>query len=577
MCVIMKNMNAPRGMSLVDVIVGSAMVLIVFVALVGLLRASILITGVSKARAGATAIAETKMEYIRGLSYDAVGTIGGIPSGAVVATSTEVMNGITYSTRTLITYVDDSADGIGPSDTNHITTDYKRAKVEVSYVVHDSTRNVSLVSNIAPPSLESTTNGGTLSIAVVGATGLPVSGATVAVTNTSTVPAISFSTFTDTQGLVQLPGAPTSTQYQIAVSKSGYSSAQTYTRDATNQNPTPGYLTVVQGQTTTGTFSIDALAQLTLSTWFPIQSASTTDLFTDASGLSLQTNTQVSAGALSLLFTGGVGYTPSGSAQSTVIAPSRLVSWTLASSTLSVPGGTSARIQVLDGSGTLLPDAVLAGNSVGFTSFPVSLASIATSTYDRLLLRAELTSNSTTTTPSVLDWRVDYTVGPTPAPNVSFGLTGAKTIGSTGSGTPIYKTTLSLATDATATKLLPIEWDSYQLAVTGYDTVDACVPPAYVLSPGTSYAYALYVGTQTTNAALVSVHDNLGTPISGAQVTLSRTGFTKTVTTSACGTAYFGALSSASYTITATKSGFTDVTYTAVPVNGHLFYDAVFP
>jgi hypothetical protein len=85
------------------------------------------------------------------------------------------------------------------------------------------------------------------------------------------------------------------------------------------------------------------------------------------------------------------------------------------------------------------------------------------------------------------------------------------------------------------------------------------------------------VGTQTTNAALVSVHDNLGTPISGAQVTLSRTGFTKTVTTSACGTAYFGALSSASYTITATKSGFTDVTYTAVPVNGHLFYDAVFP
>lgn len=573
----MKNMNAPRGMSLVDVIVGSAMVLIVFVALVGLLRASVLITGVSKARAGATAIAETKMEYIRGLSYDAVGTVGGIPSGAVIATSTEVMNGITYDTRVLITYMDDPADGTGAADTNNITTDYKRAKVEVSYVVRDLVRTVSLISSVAPPSLESTTNGGTLSIAVVGATGLPVSGATVAITNTSTVPSISFSTFTDTQGLVQLPGAPTSTEYQIAVSKSGYSSAQTYTRDATNQNPTPGYLTVVQGQTTTGTFSIDALAQLALYTWFPIQSASTTDLFTDASALAAQSNTQVSAGALTLLFTGGAGYALSGSADGSVITPSRLVSWTLASSTLSLPGGTNARVYVLDGSGALLPDSVLSGNSGGFTSFPISLASIATSTYSSLALRAELTTTSTTTTASVLDWRMDYTVGPTPAPNVSFGLTGAKTVGSTGTGTPIYKTNSTQATDATGVIQFPIEWDTYRLSVSGYDTVDACVPPSYSFSPGVSYAHALYVGTQTTNAALVSVHDNVGTPVSGASVTMSRAGYTKTVTTSVCGTAYFGSLSSASYTITATKAGYTDVTYTAVSVSGHLFYDAVFP
>lgn len=573
----MNNMNAPRGMSLVDVIVGSAMVLIVFVALVGLLRASILITGVSKARAGATAIAETQMEYIRGLSYDAVGTTSGIPNGIIVATSTQVLNGITYDTRTLVTYVDDPADGMGSSDTNGITTDYKRAKVEVSYVVRDSVRNVSLVSNVAPPSLESTTNGGTLSIAVVGATGLPVSGATVAITNTSVVPSISFSTFTDTQGLVQLPGAPTSTQYQIAVSKTGYSSATTYARDATNQNPTPGYLTVVQGQTTTGTFSIDTLAQLLLSSWFPIQSASTTDLFSDASALASQTNTQVSGGALTLLFTGGAGYALSGGADSAVIAPSRLVSWTLASSTLSVPSGTSARVYVLDGSGALIPDAVLSGNSAGFTSFPISLEGIATSTYSSLLLRAELTTTSTTTTASVLDWRVDYTVGPIPAPNVAFNLTGAKTIGSTGAGAPIYKTAIAQTTDATGTTQFPIEWDTYQLSVSGYDTVDACVPPAYSFSPGVSYAHALYVGTHTTNAVLVSVHDNVGAPVSGASVTLSRAGYTKTVTTSSCGTAYFGSLSSASYTITATKAGYTDVTYTAVPVSGHLFYDAVFP
>lgn len=58
-------MNAPRGMSLVDVIVGTALILIVFLALLGLLRASLLISSSSKAKAGATAIATTQMEYIR--------------------------------------------------------------------------------------------------------------------------------------------------------------------------------------------------------------------------------------------------------------------------------------------------------------------------------------------------------------------------------------------------------------------------------------------------------------------------------------------------------------------------------
>jgi hypothetical protein len=568
-------MNAPRGMSLMDVIVGSAMVLIVFVALVGLLRASILITGVSKVRAGATAIAETQMEYLRGLSYDSVGTTNGIPSGVVMATSTQVLNGITYDTRTLITYVDDPADGLGASDTNGIATDYKRAKVEVTYTVRDGVRNVSLVSNIAPLSLESTTNGGTLSIVVVGATVTPVPGATVFVVNNSTSPTVSFSTFTNSAGIVQLPGAPASADYQITVSKTGYSTATTYARDATNQNPTPGYLTVVQGQTTTSTFSIDALSPTTFSTWFPIQAASTTDTFSTSSGLASQTNTQVSGGALSLLFSGG--YALSGSADGIPVTPARLVSWTSASSTRSLPTGTTARLQVLDGSGVVLPDGVLPGNSAGFDSFPVSLSGIATSTYSSLALRALLTTTSTTTTSSVLDWRLDYTVGPTPVPNVAFTLSGAKTIGSTGAGLPLYKTTVNATTDASGVRALSLEWDTYKLSVAGYDTVDACAPPLYVLAPGITYSHALYVGTRTTNAALVSVHDNLGAPVQGVSVTLSRTGYTKNVTTSSCGTAYFGALTDDAYSITATKPGFTDVTYTNVPVSGHLFYDAVFP
>ncbi len=569
-------MKALRGMSLIDVIVGSAMILIVFVALIGLLRASVLITGVSKARAGATAIAETQMEYIRGLSYDTIGTTNGVPSGVVMATSTQVLNNITYNTRTFIAYIDDPADGLGAADTNGINTDYKRAKVEVTYLIKGEPRDVSLISNIAPESIESTTNGGTLIISVVGAAGIPIPGATVSITNASTSPIVNFSTFSDASGLVQLPGAPTSTEYRISVSKSGYSSAQTYTRDATNQNPTPGYLTVVKGQTTTGTFAIDTLASLTISTWYPILPASTTDSFSSSANLATQTNTEVSGNALRLQF-GADGYALSGSAEGNTVSPTLLSSWTSASSTVTTPAGTAVRVHVVTGAGVLVPDSVIPGNSAGFTSFPILLSGVSTTTYPNLGLSADLTTNSTTTTPSITDWQIDYMVGPTPVPNVSFTLSGAKTIGSTGAGAAIYKTSIASSTSASGWRTIPLEWDSYELGLSSYDVVDACTPPAYVVAPGATYSSALYLGAATTNTALVSVHDNVGAPISGASVTVSRSGFSETVASTGCGTAYFGGLTNATYTITASKAGYTTVTYTAVPISGHIFYDAVFP
>lgn len=478
-------------MSFVDVIVGSAMVLIVFVALFGILRASLMISGVAKARAGATAIADTQVEYVRALDYDLVGTIGGIPAGVVAATSTQVLNGVTYNTRTLVVYVDDPADGLAGADTNGITTDYKQIKVEVTYTVRTTARTVSVISNYAPQSLETTTGGGTLTIAVVSATGAAVPGATVAVVNTSTVPAVNFTTFSDATGLVQLPGAPTSTEYRIDVSKTGYSSATTYARDATNQNPTPGYLTVVKNQTTTSTFAVDVLAPLTIRTLHPIAADATTDTFANNAQLANQTNTQVAGGAL-LLSQAGPDYALSGSARSVSITPSYLASWTSISGTVSVPGGTTVRMHVTDAAGALLPDAVLAGNAAGFNTFPVSLAGISTSTYPALGLSADLTTASVATTPQVLDWRMDYQVGPTPFPDVSFTLTGAKTKGTTGAGAPIYKTTVASTTNASGVFISPLEWDVYSISIPGQSIVTASsTPTPFTLSPGTSFEATL--------------------------------------------------------------------------------------
>lgn len=429
-----------RGFGLIDVIVGVALMLIMFLALFGVLKASLLVSSLARAKAGASSIAETQLEYLRGLSYASLGTIGGIPAGSIPQYATTTENGLPYVVHTFINYVDDSADGIGAADSNSITTDYKRALVTISYTIGGQEKSVSLVSNFAPPGLETTTNGGVLVVKAVNATGAPVADASVVITNTSLTPAVNIATFSNIDGLVSLPGAVVSSNYQIALSKSGYSSAQTYARDATNQNPNPGYLTIVKNKTTTGTFAIDALSTLSLSTLQP---------------------------------------------------------------------------------------------------------------------------NGTTTAP---------------LPNISFTLTGAKTIGTTGSGAPLYKTTVVGVTDATASKTLTLEWDRYTPTVAGYDIIDACPSVPFVAAPGSSSSVSLTLGAATANSLRVFVSNNAGAPVAGVSVTLSRSGYSNTILSSSCGAAYFGAITSANnYTVRIVKTGYTTSTFTNVSVSGAATYGATFP
>lgn len=486
-------MNVQRGMTLIDVLVGSALVLIVFLTLLGLLRASLLISSSAKAKAGATAVATTQLEYLRSLPYGSVGTVGGIPAGLIPQSSTTTMNGIPYTIRTFVAYVDDERDGTGVSDSNGITTDYKKAKVAVTYIFRGTTREVALISNIAPPSLETTAGGGTLRVNVVDAVGVGVPGASVRIQNTSLSPSVDVTTFSDASGASAFPGAPTSTEYQISVTKSGYSSAQTYTRDAINQNPTPGYLTVVGDQTTSGTFAIDALVPFTLRTFYPIRPASVSDTFTGSAGVMSMTNTQITGGALQL--SGGVGsYALSGSARSTTTAPTYLSAWTNVSGTLATPAGTTVTVHVADGSGVLVPDSILSGNAVGFSSFPIALSGVSTSTYPALSLVTELSTTNASSTPEILDWGFAYDEGPIPVPDVPFTLTGEKKEGTTGAGAPIYKTIVSTTTDATGVRYIPFEWDVYTLSdVTAYTIASSSIASPYTLTPGVPFDVSLFL------------------------------------------------------------------------------------
>lgn len=567
----MYTQRALLGMTLIDVVVGTALVLIVFLGLFGLLRASIDVSQLTKAKAVATAVGESQMEYVRSLSYDNVGTIAGIPAGIIPQQATTTENGVAYGVRTFIDYADDPADGLGAADSNGIITDYKRIKVTVSYVAGGQTRYVTLVSNYSPVGLETTTGGGTLKIVVVDATGTAVPGASVRIVNSVIAPSVDLTTFSDATGIVYLPGAATSSEYQVYVSKNGYSSAQTYAHDAVNASPTPGYLTVAKDQTTTSTFAIDRLATLTMHTYSPVAQQLFADTFATAANLASQNNTQVTGSALTLS-SDVTGYAASGNAVSTPVAPTYLVSWASASSTMTTSGDTAAVFHIVDSTGALLPDAVLAGNSAGFTG-TVDLSGVSATTYPTLALRADLSTSDPAKAPLIQRWGLSYLRGPIPLPNVSFTLTGAKTIGSTGGGSPIYKTTISTSTGATSSKALSLEWDSYALAVPSYDAADICNAPPYALTPGSASDSSLYLTAPTTNSLLVSVRDAGGTAVPGASVTLSRTGYSNTVLTSACGGAYFGGITASNtYTITVSKTGYTTDTNTNVNIAGQTFY-----
>jgi hypothetical protein len=553
-----------KGFSLVDVVVGVALMLLLFLSLFGVLKASLILSTLAKAKSAGTELANSQMEYLHGLAYDSVGTVGGIPAGLIPQTSTSTVDGVTYTTRTYIQYTDDPADGLGASDTNAVTTDYKIGKVTVSYTMYGLTKSVVLVSNFVPPGIESTTGGGTLSIHVVDKNNNGVGDAVVQIVNASTSPTVNFTTLSDSSGYVVIGGAATSSQFQIYVSLTGYSSAQTYARAGQNANPTPGYLTVTKNQTTSATFAIDLLSSLVFSTFSPASTTSFSDSFASSANLAGQINTQVSGGALSI-----AGVTAlSGSASSTTITPSYLSGWGILQATLSTTTGTTALVRVDDLSGTPLPDAALPGNSAGFSTFPVSLTGVSTTTYPSLLLQANLARSATTTNASVLDWSLSYTVGPTPLPNIAFTLTGAKTIGTTAGGANIYKTTVNDNTGATGTKSETLEWDAY-MPTLGSQIIDNCPTAPYALLPGTTLPVSVILGTPTATTLPILVVNSASTTLASAKVILTKSGYAATVPTSACGIAYFNNLSNGTYSATVSAAGYSTKTFSNISVSGH--------
>lgn len=263
-------MKYKSGLTLIEVLINTVIIsaiasgsLMVYLSIVNTLNNSTL-------RSEAISLLNREVEIVKNLSYDQVGVQSGVPVGILTADKTvSSTNGYLFNIKTTVRNVDDSFDGtLGGNPNDTAPADYKLVQFDINCVSCQHFLPLILTTTIAPRNLESASNNGSLFINVFDAVGTAVSGALIHVTNASTTPTIDLTDTTNQSGILQLVGVPTSTQnYHIVVSKTGYSSEQTYRiGDPVNPNPTKTDATVAEGALTQLNFSIDKVSNIKIKT-----------------------------------------------------------------------------------------------------------------------------------------------------------------------------------------------------------------------------------------------------------------------------------------------------------------------
>lgn len=258
-----KIMSRHKGFTLVEVLVGvfifTILALGIYQGYFGIAK----LVRLSRVRTAAALAANAQLEIIRNMPFAQVGLVGGVPSGSLPRTQVLSTHGYTFNATTTIRNIDDEFDGtIGGSPNDTAPADYKLVEIELACNNCHLTEPLTFTTSVSPRGLETSTGNGALFVRVVDANGLPVPDASVHIENQAVDPAIVIDEETDVDGYLQLVDIPPgSFSYEISVSKSGYSAAETYPPDDPDiPNPVNIHSTVAAGQVTQITFTIDKLS-----------------------------------------------------------------------------------------------------------------------------------------------------------------------------------------------------------------------------------------------------------------------------------------------------------------------------
>lgn len=263
----MVRKGTQKGTTLIETLVAAAFFVLFSVAIYQLYAKVIELSSRIRLKTVATQIASEQIEFIRNLQYSDVGLVSGIPPGVVVGTKTVTRNNATFSMVTTIRSIDLPADGTIDGVPDDLSpADNKLAVVEVTCTSCSKPLSVEYTTTVAPKSLETENGNGALVIRAINASGLPVSDATVNIQNSATSPTINYTDQTNASGVLTVVDAPPSTErYYVTVSKPGYSTERTYIPGGVgNTNPVKPHLTVAANNITQATFSIDQTSSIVL-------------------------------------------------------------------------------------------------------------------------------------------------------------------------------------------------------------------------------------------------------------------------------------------------------------------------
>lgn len=271
------KLKQKNGYSLVEVLVVVLIMSFLMITIMGLFSYSVKIVSENRLRAAALALTDQKLELIKNLSYNDVGTLGGIPAGTLLQSEVVTFNGGTYTITTQVIYIDDPADGILGVDPSELSgTDYKKVKVKASWTGPFGNKSASQITNVSPRRNQDEPDKGSISILVFNANGDPVPQADIRIMATVGTTTIDITAQTNNQGRLVLPGAPAAQNaYSISTTKAGYSTDKTCAILAGgascepaegNPSPTKPHASVVAGGLTEISFAIDVLSTLRVKT-----------------------------------------------------------------------------------------------------------------------------------------------------------------------------------------------------------------------------------------------------------------------------------------------------------------------
>lgn len=559
-----------RGFSLIEVLIVSSLMTLIFIGLLLGYKYSLDMILISRARLTALSLATERMEYIRSLSYNSVGTQLGIPSGHIPQTRHFTYNGIDFEEKVLIEYVDDPADGLGPLDNNGITTDYKRAKVTYSWELAGNPHSIFLVTNIVPRSIESNVGGGTVRILVFDENTNPLPGASVRLFNLSGTNPVDVTRTTNVNGEALFGGAPASAGYEVEVTRFGYSSDGTYKADTLVASPANPPLTVEDANIATARYNIDRLASLDIQAYTALSEGIVVEDFTDDSILQASNNMEVVGGSLRLSESGAGNYMSSGTAFLPIAAPSPLQAWHSLELEIGHHAGTALRYRLYSSTSTadVIPNGLIIGNESGLTNDFVSLANLDAVTFPQLYLGVEAETANPSHTPNLDSVTVNYYESTTAASLANLSVASRKLVGHTVAGVSVPKNRFNITTNTSGSYYLAdLEYDTYDVNAPGRSVASACLSNAAVVQAGSAQNLSLLLRPAVSNSLRVVVN-NSGSRARGASVQVSGPGYNQTLSTDFCGQAFFTGFTSTSTHIVEINHKGAHGTFTDVPIEG---------